>query len=182
MSANLRVRAVLRGLGHRAVGRVDAGVDEADRDDRVEATLAEQLEPVVLVVLGLGRSGLKLVGLDVQIRLGPLQTGGGGVVERLVTPTTDVIGEADLDLLLGGRVPASLHHRRRHRRPIRLRQWPPRPPQRPVAIPLALGARRSPSHRPTPSPRWTQLDGSVPPACRNEAVSLTRLCHGVTRP
>ena len=46
-----------------------------------------------IAVLGLG-----LVGLDAELLDGLVQTSCGGVVERLVAASTDVVGHADLDV------------------------------------------------------------------------------------
>src|SRR5262249_50344388 len=100
-------------------------VDEADRDDWVVAGVAQQLEPRVLVVLTLADDCGEFFGLNVQVGANLVQTGGGGVVERLVTPATDVEGETDLDVLL----------RRRARAPRRSR------------VAAAAGGRAQRDHR-----------------------------------
>ena len=74
----------------------DVAVGEADTDDRVVAVLGEGAQTVLASGLGLAVLGLGLGagGAELVDRL--LHADGGGVVERLVAATADVVGEADL--------------------------------------------------------------------------------------
>ena len=91
--AELDVRELRRDDLHRL------GVGEADTDDRVEALGRELAQTGLLGRLVLVRGGGELARvllLDAHVRDGLVQTGGGGVVERRVATTTDVVGQTDL--------------------------------------------------------------------------------------
>src|SRR5882757_1292130 len=78
-------------------------IGEADRDDRVVPLPRKQGQPVRFGLVALALHGRELLGLDVQGGLRFLQTRGRQVVERLVTPTTDVVRETDLERFRGRR-------------------------------------------------------------------------------
>ena len=83
--------------------RVDGRrVDEAHRDDRVEAALGEQSQTLFAVRVVLSGVGLCLFagGVEVVDQLG--DAGVGRVVERLVTATAHVIRETDLGAVAVG--------------------------------------------------------------------------------
>ncbi len=79
------------------------GVEEAHADDQVGAVVTQQLQELLAVLAAL--VGLQLLGLDAELLDGLVEAGGGGVVERLVPTTTEVVGQADREVAgLGGGV------------------------------------------------------------------------------
>ncbi len=97
------------GVGGRRLGdRVTE--EEADAEDEVVALVDETLHALGAVAVA-GRGGL--AGGDAEFGLGLVESGGGGVVERLVATAGDVVDHADGAVALGrsvgaGSVPAAL--------------------------------------------------------------------------
>src|SRR6478735_6901046 len=81
------------GLGGLADG---LGVGEADRDDVVVAGVDELLQALLAGGLRLTVDRRCLLDVGTQLGLGLVEARRGGVVERLVTTTTHVVGHADL--------------------------------------------------------------------------------------
>ena len=80
------------GVAGRA-GRHRVAPQEPDGDDQAVAVVDEQLEPLGAVRLT-GRGRLR--GLDAEVGLGLVETGGRRVVEREVATAGDVVHQADL--------------------------------------------------------------------------------------
>ena len=89
--AELGVRELRRDVLQRG------GVEEADRDDGVVAGLREERQAGLLVGVRLTLGRRELLDLDTELGLGLVEARRGGVVERLVATTADVVGQADLE-------------------------------------------------------------------------------------
>ncbi len=98
----LQLRVLLGDRGHHR------GVDEADRDDRVVARVREGAQALLLGGVRLVGSRLGLLAGRVEVLAGLLGAGRGQVVERLVAPPADVVGQADLGAAAAGRAEAAL--------------------------------------------------------------------------